>query len=105
MPTAFGVDFKCTKGSAKTRQGTDDLPETILLTSEIQELKANPEGRARGVTLEAHLDKGRGPVATVLIERATVRVGDAVVSGTVHGKGRALLDENGQNVQEAPPAT
>src|SRR5205085_7813993 len=58
----------------------------------------------RGVALEAQLDKGRGPVATVLIERGTLRVGDAVVSGTVHGKVRALLDENGQNVQEAQPA-
>jgi translation initiation factor IF-2 len=104
VPTAYGGDYEFIDVSAKTRQGLDDLLETILLTSEIQELKANPEGPARGITLEAHLDKGRGPVATVLVQRGTLRVGDAIVSGTVHGKVRALLDENGQNVEEAPPS-
>jgi len=104
VPTAYGGDYEFIDVSAKTRQGLDDLLETILLTSEIQELKANPDGPARGITLEAHLDKGRGPVATVLVERGTLRVGDAVVSGIVHGKVRAMLDENGQNVDEAPPS-
>jgi translation initiation factor IF-2 len=104
VPTAYGGDYEFIDVSAKTRQGLDDLLETILLTSEIQELKANPDGPARGITLEAHLDKGRGPVATVLVERGTLRVGDAVVCGIVHGKVRAMLDENGQNVDEAPPS-
>jgi translation initiation factor IF-2 len=104
VPTAYGGDFEFIDVSAKTRQGLDDLLETILLTAEIGELKANPEGPARGITLEAHLDKGRGPVATVLVQRGTLRVGDAVVCGVVHGKVRALLDENGQNVEEAGPA-
>jgi len=104
VPTAYGGEFEFIDVSAKTRQGLDDLLETILLTAEIGELKANPEGRARGVTLEAHLDKGRGPVATLLVERGTLRVGDAVVSGVVHGKVRAMLDENGMSLEEAGPA-
>jgi translation initiation factor IF-2 len=104
VPTAYGGEFEFIDVSAKTRQGLNDLLETILLTAEIQDLKADPEGPGRGITLEAHLDKGRGPVATVLVERGTLRVGDAVVSGTVHGKVRAMLDENGQNIEEAPPA-
>jgi translation initiation factor IF-2 len=104
VPTAFGGDYEFIDVSAKTREGLDDLLETILLTAEIGELKANPEGPARAITLEAHLDKGRGPVATVLVERGTLRVGDAVVCGIVHGKVRAMMDEHGQNVEEAPPA-
>ena len=104
VPTGFGGDFEFIDVSAKTRAGLDDLLETILLTAEIAELKATPEGRARGIALEAHLDKGRGPVATILVQRGTLYVGDAVVCGVVHGKVRAMLDENGQNVDEAGPA-
>jgi translation initiation factor IF-2 len=104
VPVEYGGEYEFVDVSAKTREGLDNLLETILLTAELQELKALAEGPARGIVLEAHLDKGRGPVATVLVERGTLRVGDAIVSGTVHGKVRALLDENGQNVQEAPPS-
>jgi translation initiation factor IF-2 len=104
VPVEYGGEYEFVDVSAKTREGLDNLLETILLTAELQELKALAEGAARGIVLEAHLDKGRGPVATVLVERGTLRVGDAVVSGTVHGKVRALLDENGQNVQQAPPS-
>ena len=104
VPVEYGGEYEFVDVSAKTREGLDNLLETILLTAELQELKALAEGPARGIVLEAHLDKGRGPVATVLVERGTLRVGDAIVSGTVHGKVRALLDENGQNVREAPPS-
>ena len=104
MPVEYGGEYEFVDVSAKTRQGLDNLLETILLTAELGDLKAIAEGHARGIVLEAHLDKGRGPVATVLVERGTLGIGDAIVSGTVHGKARALLDENGQTVEEAPPA-
>src|SRR5437764_3635438 len=104
MPVEYGGEYEFVDVSAKTRQGLDNLLETILLTAELGDLKAIAEGHARGIVLEAHLDKGRGPVATVLVERGTLGIGDAIVSGTVHGKARAPLDENGQTVEEAPPA-
>jgi translation initiation factor IF-2 len=90
--------------SAKAGTNLDQLLETILVVAELEELKADPEATPRGVTIEAHLDKGRGPVATVLVQRGTLMVGDAVVSGGVHGKVRAMFDENGNPVEEAPPA-
>jgi translation initiation factor IF-2 len=99
----WGGDFEFVDVSAKTGQGLDKLLETILVVAELQELKADPERPARGVAIEAHLDKGRGPVATVLVQRGTLRVGDAIVCGAAHGRARAMLDENGQPVDEAPP--
>ena len=99
----WGGDFEFVDVSAKTGQNLDKLLETILLVAELQELKADPEVRARGVAIEAHLDKGRGPVATVLVKRGTLRAGDAVVCGAAHGRVRAMLDENGQQLDEAGP--
>jgi translation initiation factor IF-2 len=99
----WGGDFEFVDVSAKTGQGLDKLLETILVVAELQELKADPDRPARGVAIEAHLDKGRGPVATVLVQRGTLRVGDAIVCGAAHGRVRAMLDEWGQPVEEAPP--
>jgi translation initiation factor IF-2 len=91
--------------SAKTGQNIDELIETILLTADVElDLKANPDRRAQGTIIEAHLDRGRGPVATVLVRRGTLRIGDSVVAGTAHGKVRAMFDENGREVTEAQPA-
>jgi translation initiation factor IF-2 len=100
----WGGDFEFVDVSAKTGQNLDKLLETIQLVSELQELKADPEAAARGVAIEAHLDKGRGPVATVLVQRGTLRVGDAIVCGAAFGRVRAMLDEHGQSVDEAPPS-
>jgi translation initiation factor IF-2 len=99
----WGGDFEFVDVSAKTGQNLDKLLETILLVADLQELKADPEAPARGVAIEAHLDKGRGPVTTVLVRRGTLRVGDAIVCGGAHGRIRAMLDEHGESVEEAPP--
>jgi translation initiation factor IF-2 len=104
QPSEWGGDHEFVDVSAKTGQNLDRLLETILVVAELQELKADPEGRPRGVTIEAHLDKGRGPVATVLVHKGTFRVGDAVVSGSAHGRIRAMFDENGLPVEDASPA-
>jgi translation initiation factor IF-2 len=104
QPSEWGGDHEFVDVSAKTGQNLDKLLETILVVAELQELKADPEGRPRGVTIEAHLDKGRGPVATVLVHKGTFHVGDAVVCGSAHGRIRAMFDENGLPVDEAPPA-
>jgi translation initiation factor IF-2 len=104
QPSEWGGDYEFVDVSAKTGQNLDRLLETILVVAELQELKADPEGKPRGVTIEAHLDKGRGPVATMLVQRGTFRVGAAVVCGSAHGKIRAMFDEKGQPVDEAPPA-
>ena len=90
--------------SAKTGEGLDELMEMILLTAEVMELKANPNRRARGLVLEAQLDKGRGPVATVLVQKGTLRVGDAIAAGSAHGKVRAMMDDKGRRVKEAGPS-
>jgi translation initiation factor IF-2 len=91
--------------SAKTGQGIDGLLEAIILTADAElDLRANPEQDAQGVAIEAHLDRGRGPVATVLVQRGTLRVGDSIVCGEAFGRVRALLDENGDPVPEAPPS-
>jgi translation initiation factor IF-2 len=89
--------------SAKTKDGLDNLLEMIVLAAELEELKANPSASASGVVIESHLDPGRGPVATVLIERGTLRVGDALVAGPNWGKVRAMLDFTGTRVREAGP--
>ncbi len=91
--------------SAKTQQGLDALVENVLLVADVElNLKANPNRRAQGTIIEAHLDRGRGPVATVLVRRGTLKVGDAVAAGTAFGRVRAMFDENGKEVGEAGPA-
>jgi translation initiation factor IF-2 len=104
VPVEWGGEYEFVDVSAKTGQNLDRLLETILLVAELQELRADPLAPARGVTLEAHLDRGRGPIATVLVQRGTLRVGDAVVCGTAYARVRAMLDENGRPVREAGPS-
>lgn len=104
VPAEWGGEHEFVDVSAKTRENLDRLIETILLVADILELKADPQAPARGIALEAHLDPGRGPVATVLVLRGTLRVGDAVVCGAAYAKVRAMFDEWGQPVSEAPPA-
>jgi translation initiation factor IF-2 len=104
VPTQFGGTYEFVDVSAKARTNLDDLLETILLVADVEELKGDPVGRARGVVLEAHLDRGRGPVATVLVQKGTLDVGDTLVSGTSWAKIRAMLDENGQQVKQAGPS-
>ena len=104
VPTQFGGSYEFVDVSAKARTNLDDLLETILLVADVEELKGDPVGRARGVVLEAHLDEGRGPVATVLVNGGTLDVGDTLVSGTSWAKIRAMLDENGQQVKQAGPS-
>jgi len=104
VPVEWGGEFEFVDVSAKAGTNLDKLLETILLVAELQELKADPGGTARGVVIEAHLDKGRGPVATVLVQRGTLRIGDCLVSGTSYAKIRALLDEHAVIVKSAGPA-
>ena len=91
--------------SAKTREGITDLLDMILLTAEVKELKANPNRKARGIVIEAQLDKGRGPVATVLVQKGTLKVGDNIAAGSCYGKVRAMMDDKGNRVKEAGPST
>jgi len=91
--------------SAHTKEGIDQLLEMIILTAEVAELKANPDRKARGVVIEAQLDKGRGSVATVLVQKGTLHVGDNIVAGAAYGKIRAMMNAKGQRVKEAPPST
>ena len=104
VPSEWGGTFEFVDVSAKARTNLESLLETILLVADLEELKADPEGRARGTVLEAHLDKGRGPVASVLVRRGTLEVGDTLVSGTTWAKVRAMLDENGLPVKQAGPS-
>jgi translation initiation factor IF-2 len=104
VPAEWGGEYEFVDVSAKARTNLDRLLDTILLVAEVQELKADPQARPKGVTIEAHLDKGRGPIATVLVQRGTLRNGDAVVCGAAYAKIRAMHDENGQPVMEAGPA-
>jgi translation initiation factor IF-2 len=101
----YGGDTMFVDVSAKQRTNIDGVMEAILLTADAAlELSANPDKDARGVAIEANLDKGRGPVATVLVQSGTLHVGDAIVAGTAHGRVRAMLDENGGTLSEAPPS-
>ena len=104
VPEEWGGDTICVPVSAKTRQGIDELLETILLVSEMRELKANPNRAAKGVVVEAKLDKGRGPVATLLVQNGTLNAGDIVVAGTTVGRIRVMNDENGRRVKSAGPS-
>jgi translation initiation factor IF-2 len=104
-PEEWGGDTIYVPVSAKRREGIENLLDNLLVLAEVQELKANPSRLARGTVVEAHLDKGRGPVATVLVQQGTLHVGDAVVAGLHHGRVRALLNDKGRKVQEGGPAT
>jgi translation initiation factor IF-2 len=101
----YGGEHECVHLSAKTGQGIDDLLTTIVLSSDILELKANPDRNAIGTIVDAHLERGRGPVATVLVQGGTLKVGDDFVCGHIYGRVRALADDRGLSVMAAPPAT
>jgi len=105
VATDWGGTTEFVPVSAKSGEGIEDLLETILLTADILELKANPNRRARGLVIEAELDKGRGPVATVLVQKGTLHVGDFISAGASHGKVRAMVDDKGRRVREAGPST
>lgn len=105
IPTDWGGQTEFVSVSAKTGEGIDDLLETILLQADVMELKANPDRLARGLVLEARLDKGRGPVANVLVQKGTLHVGDFISAGAASGKVRALINDKGKNVREAGPST
>ena len=100
----YGGDTIMVPVSAKQRIGIDDLLENILLVAEVEELKANPNREARGVIIEAKLDKGRGSVATVLVQSGTLRIGDSIVVGTAYGHVRAMINDRGDNVKKAGPS-
>lgn len=104
VPEEYGGDSPFVPVSAKTGQGIDDLLENVLLQAEVLELKAPVESPARGLVVEARLDKGRGPVATILVQSGTLRRGDVVLAGSSFGRVRAMLDENGKSVSEAGPS-
>ncbi|MCX7913396.1 MAG: translation initiation factor IF-2, partial [Thermodesulfovibrionales bacterium] len=105
IPEEWGGQNIFVEVSAKKKIGIEHLLEMILLQAEIMELKANPLKRGRGLIIEAKLDKGRGPVATVLIQSGTLKVGDAIVAGTASGKVRALIDDTGRRIEAAGPST
>jgi translation initiation factor IF-2 len=104
VPEEYGGDSPFVPVSAKTGQGVDDLLENVLLQAEVLELTAPTDAPARGLVIEAKLDKGRGPVATVLVQSGTLRRGDVVLAGSAYGRVRAMLDENGKNIAEAGPS-
>ena len=104
VPEEFGGDTAFVPVSAKTGKGVDDLLERLLLLAEVLELKAPVDAPAKGVVIEARLDKGRGPVATLLVQSGTLRRGDVVLTGAVYGRVRAMLDENGRQIQSAGPS-
>ena len=104
VPEEWGGDVICVPVSAHTGMGIDKLLESVLLVAEVKELKANPNRRAKGVILEARLDKGRGPVATVLVQNGTLSAGDIVIAGTAVGRVRAMMNDKGKMVKEAGPS-
>ena len=105
IPEDWGGSTVFCPVSAHTKEGIPELLEMILLTAEVKELKANPNRKARGLVIEAQLDKGRGPVATVLVQKGTLKVGDSVAAGSCFGKVRAMMDDKGNRVKEAGPST
>ena len=104
-PEDWGGDTVAVPVSARTKQGINELLEMILLVAELQELRANPARPGRGTIVEAKLDRGRGPVATVLVQEGMIRVGDAIVAGDAYGRVRAMTNDRGERLTEAPPAT
>ena len=105
VPEEWGGDVICVPVSAKTRQGIDDLLENIQLVAEVSQLKANPNRLAKGTVIEARLDKGRGPVATVLVQNGTLHTGDILIAGTAVGRVRVMTNDRGQTVEDAAPST
>ncbi len=105
VPEQWGGDVITCEISALQNLGIDELLENLLVLAEVENLEANPDGRAQGVVLESHLDKGRGPVATVLVQRGTLKVGDPLVAGPAWGRVRALIDDHGVQVKSAEPST
>ena len=105
VPEDWGGQTVTVPVSAKKRENIPALLEMVLLVTELSELKANPKRNASGTVLEAKLDKGRGPVATILVQDGTLRVGDTIIAGTIVGKVRALIDDRGKSIKSAPPAT
>lgn len=105
VPEEWGGDTICVPVSAKNKEGIDNLLEMIILVAEMAELKANPSAPARGTVVEAKLEKGRGPVATLLIQKGTLKVGDHLVCGSIYGKVRALINDKGQKLKKATPST
>ncbi|CUX36189.1 Translation initiation factor IF-2 [Clostridium sp. C105KSO15] len=105
IPEDWGGSTVFVPVSAHTKEGIKELLEMVLLTAEVKELKSNPNRRARGLIIEAELDKGKGPVATVLVQKGTLRVGDTVAAGSCYGKVRAMMDDKGRRVKEAGPST
>ncbi len=104
VPEEWGGDVICVPVSAVTGQGIDKLLETVLLVAEVKELKANPDRAAKGSVIEARLDKGRGPIATILVQNGTLHAGDVLVAGSAVGRVRAMTDDNGRKVNEAGPS-
>ena len=104
IPEEWGGDVICVPVSAKSHQGIDDLLENIILVADVMELKANPDRRAGGIVIEARLDKGRGPVATLLVQKGTLNHGDIIVAGTSVGRVRGMVDENGAKITSAGPS-
>ena len=105
LPEEWGGDAICVPISAKTGMGLEELKKMILLVAEMEDLKANPNKKATGVVIEAELDKSRGPVATVLVQNGTLKIGDSIICGITYGKVKAMFDENGKPVKKAPPST
>lgn len=105
VPEEWGGDTICVPVSALKKEGIDNLLEMILLVAEMEELKANPNREARGIVIETQLDKGRGPVATMLVQKGTLKIGDSLVVGSTYGKVRAMMDHKGKRVKEAGPST
>jgi translation initiation factor IF-2 len=105
IPQAWGGDTEFVQVSALQALGIDDLLETLLLVADVEDLRATAEGRAQGVVLESHLDIGRGPVATILVQRGTLRVGEPLVAGPAWGRVRAIIDDQGNQLKEAGPST
>ena len=104
VPEEWGGDVICVPVSAVTKQGIDTLLEMVQLVADMKELKANPDRLAKGTVIEAKLDKGRGPVATVLVQNGTLHTGDVIIAGTALGRVRVMLDDHGQQVEEAGPS-
>ena len=104
VPEEWGGDVMCIPVSAKTHEGLDDLLEGIILVADVMELKANPDRSAKGTVIEARLDRGRGPVATVLVQNGTLHTGDIIVAGTSVGRVRAMLNDKGEKVESAGPS-
>lgn len=104
VPEKWGGDIICVPVSARTHEGIDSLLENILLVAEVMELKANPDRKAKGIVIEARLDKGRGPVASLLVQNGTLKSGDIIVAGTAVGRVRVMTNENGRELKEAGPS-